>query len=95
MKYLRELVRLQKKVTDGSKVKRRDVETMAKLLMRNNNVKGDYRELAPMLTDLYEFMNQKKPLMNQWLIVFSGSCGMSIAMNINVQPRASLVVGIS
>ena len=56
VKYLRELVRLQKKVTDGSKVKRRDVETMAKLLMRNNNVKGDYRELAPMLTDLYEFM---------------------------------------
>ena len=56
VKYLRELVRLQKKVTGGTKMKRADVENMAKLLMKNNNIKGDYRELSPMLTELYEFM---------------------------------------
>ena len=31
------LVRLQKKVTGGTKMKRTDVENMAKLLMKNNN----------------------------------------------------------
>ena len=34
VKYLRELVRLQKKVTNGTRMKRTDVENMAKLLMK-------------------------------------------------------------
>lgn len=56
VKNLRELVRLQKKVTGGKKLERSSVAKVAKLLISSNDIKGDHRELAELLMDVYEYI---------------------------------------
>ena len=53
---LRELVKLQKKTTRGRLVTHESVGRVAKQLIRNNNAKGDYRELTTLLEDVYGYI---------------------------------------
>lgn len=59
---LKELLKLQRTVTGGTKFTKSSVESMAGILMQNNNAKGDRKELARMLNDLYEYIATSKEL---------------------------------
>lgn len=52
--YLKELLKLQKTVTGGTKFTRRSVEAAAGQLMEYAGARGDKAELAKLLNDLYE-----------------------------------------
>lgn len=54
--YLKELVKLQRKVTHGTKFTKSSVETAAGRLMRYANAKGNKVELASMLHEFYEYI---------------------------------------
>lgn len=54
--YLKELVKLQRKVTHGTKFTRSSVEMAAGRLMRYANAKGNKVELANMLHEFYEYI---------------------------------------
>lgn len=62
IKQLKELLKLQRTVTGGTKFTRSSVESMAKILMQSNNAKGDRVELANLLNDLYEYIATEKDL---------------------------------
>lgn len=62
VQQLKELLKLQRTVTGGTKFTKSSVESMAGILMQNNNAKGDRKELARMLNDLYEFIATSKEL---------------------------------
>ena len=54
--YLRELVKLQSQVTDGTKFTKTSVEAAAGNLIKSINAKGDKKELAKLLNGLYEYI---------------------------------------
>ena len=54
--YLKELLKLQNQVTDGTKFTRTSVEASAGQLMKYANAKGDKTELAKLLNGLYEYI---------------------------------------
>lgn len=60
--YLKELLKIQSTVTDGTKFTKRSVENMASILMKNNNAKGDKRELGAMLTHVYEYIAKNEDI---------------------------------
>lgn len=60
--YLRELVKLQRQVTGGTKFTRSSVEAAAGQLMKYANAKGDKKELAGLLNGLYEYIASSKEL---------------------------------
>lgn len=52
--YLREMVRLQGKVTNGTKFTRSSVQALAGELMKEAGARGDRKELAEILSGVYE-----------------------------------------
>lgn len=54
--HLRELVKLQSQVTDGTKFTKTSVEAAAGNLIKSINAKGDKKELAKLLNGLYEYI---------------------------------------
>ena len=62
VQYLKDLVKLQKTVTGGTKFTKTSVEAMAGNLMKANNVKGNKQELAKLLNDLYEYIAKGEEL---------------------------------
>lgn len=60
--YLKELVKIQRQVTGGKKFTKSSVEAAAQYLKQNANAKGDTKELAGLLTDLYEHIASTKEL---------------------------------
>lgn len=54
--YLRELVRLQGKITNGTKFTRTSVRELAKKLMKDAGAKGNYLELSEILNGVYEYI---------------------------------------
>ena len=56
VKYLKELLKLQRSVTDGTKFTKSSVEAAAWLLMKSANAKGDKRELAKLLDGFYGYI---------------------------------------
>lgn len=56
VKYLRELVKLQKEETHGLKFTRNSVETAAHDLKRKSGSKGDLNELVSKLNEFYEYV---------------------------------------
>lgn len=62
VQYLKDLVKLQKSVTGGTKFTKTSVESMAGNLMKANNVKGNKQELATLLNDLYEYIAKGEEL---------------------------------
>ena len=59
VQYLRELVRLQGKVTDGTVYTRGSVEWAAKRMIRDAGAKGDAAELTKILEGIYHHYNEK------------------------------------
>ena len=55
VEHLKELLKLQRSVTNGTKFTKTSVEAMASMLMKGNNVKGDKKELAKLLNEVYEY----------------------------------------
>ena len=62
VRYLKDLVKLQKTVTGGTKFTKSSVEAMAGNLMKANNVKGSKQELAKLLNGLYEYIAKGEDL---------------------------------
>ena len=54
--HLRELVKLQSQVTDGTKFTKTSVEAAAGNLIKSINAKGDKKELAKLLNSVYEYI---------------------------------------
>ena len=59
---LRELVKLQRQVTNGTKFTKTSVEAAARYLKQNANSKGSTQELAKLLNSLYEYIASTKEL---------------------------------
>ena len=62
VQYLKDLVKIQKTVTGGTKFTKNSVEAMAGNLMKANNVKGNKQELAKLLNGLYEYIAKGEEL---------------------------------
>lgn len=62
VQYLKDLVKIQKTVTSGTKFTKSSVEAMAGNLMKANNVKGSKQELAKLLNGLYEYIAKGEEL---------------------------------
>ena len=62
VEYLKKMLKLQRSVTDGTKFTRSSVESMAGILMKEANAKGDKKELAKHLSDLYEYIARSEEL---------------------------------
>ena len=60
--YLKELLKLQRQVTGGTKFTRSSVEAAAGHLMKYANARGDKRELAGLLNNVYEYIAGGKEL---------------------------------
>ena len=60
--YLKELLKLQRSVTGGTKFTKNSVEGMAQNLKSYANAKGDTKELAKLLNGLYEYIAGNKEL---------------------------------
>ena len=60
--YLKELVKLQRQVTHGTKFTKSSVETVSSRLMRYANAKGNRAELVKLLNDFYEYIAEGKDL---------------------------------
>lgn len=60
--YLKQLLKLQREVTGGTKFTKSSVETMAKQLKTKANAVGDTKELATILNNFYEFIATSKEL---------------------------------
>ena len=65
VQYLKELVRLQGKVTDGTVYSRNSVEWAGKQMMKEVNAKGDIRELTGILEKTYRAMGEGSEDMTQ------------------------------
>jgi DNA-binding helix-turn-helix protein len=65
VQYLKELVRLQGKVTDGTVYSRNSVEWAGKQMMKEANAKGDIRELTEILEKTYRAMGEGSENMTQ------------------------------
>jgi len=65
MQYLKELVRLQGKVTDGTVYSRNSVEWAGKQMMKEAGAKGDIRELTGILEKTYRAMGEGSEDMTQ------------------------------
>lgn len=65
VQYLKELVRLQGKVTDGTVYSRNSVEWAGKQMMKEANAKGDIRELTEILEKTYRAMGEGSEDMTQ------------------------------
>ncbi len=59
---LREMLKLQRTVTNGTKFTRTSVDAAARLLKQNAGAKGETRELAGLLNDLYEYIAKGEEL---------------------------------
>lgn len=59
---LKELVKLQRQITNGTKFTKTSVEAMATRLMKYANAKGDKTELANMLNEFYGYIASEKDL---------------------------------
>ena len=59
---LRELLKLQRQVTNGTKFTKTSVEAAARYLKQNANAKGDTKELSKLLNGLYEYIASTKEL---------------------------------
>ena len=59
---LRELLKLQRSVTGGTKFKKSSVEAAANVLIKNTNAKGNKTELAPYLNTLYEYIAKNEDI---------------------------------
>lgn len=53
---LKELVALQRKVTNGTILKKSSVEAVSKKIMKQLNVKGNTQELSKLLSDVYSYI---------------------------------------
>ena len=62
VQQLKELLKLQRTVTGGTKFTRSSVESMAKVLMKSNNARGRQTELADLLNGVYEYIATEKDL---------------------------------
>lgn len=62
VQYLKDLVKLQKTVTGGTKFTKTSVESMAGNLMKANNARGNKAELAKLLNGLYEYIAKGEEL---------------------------------
>ncbi len=62
VEQLREMLKLQRTVTNGTKFTKTSVEAAARLLMRNANAKGNVKELTVLLNGLYERIAGSKEL---------------------------------
>lgn len=60
--YLKEMLKLQRSVTGGTKFTKSSVEAMAGILMKNNSAKGSKPELAAHLNGLYEYIAKGEEL---------------------------------
>lgn len=60
--YLKQLLKLQRTVTGGTKFTKSSVEAMAQILKKNADAKGDTKELADMLNEFYAFIATDKEL---------------------------------
>ena len=60
--YLKELVKLQRTVTGGTKFTRTSVDAAAQYLKKMGNAKGDTREFAAILKPFYEYIATEKEL---------------------------------
>ena len=60
--YLKELVRLQRKVTHGTKFTKSSVDMVAGRLMKYAHAKGNKAELASILNEFYEFIAKGETL---------------------------------
>lgn len=60
--YLKELLKLQRSVTGGTKFTKTSVEAAAGQLMKAANAKGDRKALAGLLNSLYEYIAKEKEL---------------------------------
>ena len=59
---LKELVKLQRTVTDGTKFTKTSVEAAAATLMEKAGAKGKKAELVPLLNDVYEYIARNQEL---------------------------------
>lgn len=62
VQYLKELLKIQRSVTNGTKFTKTSVEAMASQLMKSNNAKGDKKELAKLLNTVYEYIAKGEEL---------------------------------
>lgn len=60
--HLKELLKLQRQVTGGTKFTRSSVEAAAGQLMKYANARGDKKQLAGLLNDVYEYIAGGKEL---------------------------------
>lgn len=60
--YLKEMLKLQKTVTGGTKFTKSSVESAASYLMKYANARGDKAELAKRLTSFYEYIAKGEEL---------------------------------
>lgn len=60
--YLKELLKLQRTVTGGTKFTRSSVDAMARILMKENWARGDERELGKILNSFYEYIARSDDL---------------------------------
>lgn len=60
--YLKELVKLQRQVTGGTKFTRSSVEAAARILVKDSGAKGDVKELSAMLDRFYGYIASEKEL---------------------------------
>ena len=62
VKYLKELLKLQRSVTGGTMFTKTSVESAAGLLMKSANAKGDKKELAKLLDGFYGYIAKGEEL---------------------------------
>ena len=62
VQYLKELLKLQRSVNDGTKFTRNSVESAASMLMKSANAKGDKKELAKLLDGFYGYIAKGEEL---------------------------------
>lgn len=60
--YLKQLLKLQRQVTGGTKFTKSSVEAAARELIKNSDAKGDVKELSVILNDFYEYVATGKEL---------------------------------
>lgn len=60
--YLKEMLKLQRQVTGGTKFTKTSVEAAAKQLMKNANAKGNTTELVNLLNGFYEYIAKGEEL---------------------------------
>lgn len=60
--YLKQLLKLQKEVTGGTKFTKSSVEAMARQLKTKANASGDTKELSAILNSFYEFIATSKEI---------------------------------